>query len=244
MTTADSPAPARSPHSEHGAEHGAAPEPGAAPERATLPERTAEARLIVVIRGQRADQYAPVLETLAGAGIRSVELTLSTPGTLEELPVLQDRFGEQLDLGIGTITEPDQLRTAAERGARYAVTPITRTDLLQAAAETGLPLIPGGLTPSELHAGWAAGAAAVKVFPASVVGPGYVKDLRGPFPGIKVIPSGGVDLAAAEAWLQAGAEAVSVGGPLLGDALTGGSLEELADRAARFVGVSTRVAGA
>ena len=82
------------------------------------------------------------------------------------------------------------------------------------------------------------------MFPASVVGPGYVKDLRGPFPGIKVIPSGGVDLAAAEAWLQAGAEAVSVGGPLLGDALTGGSLEELADRAARFVGVSTRVAGA
>ena len=220
------------------------PDHAARPERATLPERTAAARLIVVIRGRRADQYAPVLETLARAGIRSVELTLSTPGTLDELPTLQDRFGEQLDIGVGTITEPEQLRTAAERGARYAVTPITRADLLEAAAQTGLPLIPGGLTPSELHAGWAAGAAAVKVFPASVVGPGYVKDLRGPFPGIKVIPSGGVDLAAAEAWLQAGAEAVSVGGPLLGDALTGGSLEELADRAARFVGVSTRVAGA
>jgi 2-dehydro-3-deoxyphosphogluconate aldolase/(4S)-4-hydroxy-2-oxoglutarate aldolase len=220
------------------------PDRAAGPERAALPERTAAARLIVVIRGRRADQYAPVLETLAEAGIRSVELTLSTPGTLDELPALQDSYGEQLDIGIGTITEPAQLRTAAERGARYAVTPITRGDLLEAAAETGLPLIPGGLTPSELHAGWAAGAAAVKVFPASVVGPGYVKDLRGPFPGIKVIPSGGVDLAAAEAWLQAGAEAVSVGGPLLGDALTGGSLEELAERAARFVGVTTRAAGA
>ena len=214
------------------------------PDRAALPERTAAARLIVVIRGERADQYAPVLETLAGAGIRSVELTLSTPGTLDELPALQDRFGEQLDIGVGTITEPEQLATAAERGARYAVTPITRGDLLEAAARTGLPLIPGGLTPSELHAGWAAGAAAVKVFPASVVGPGYVKDLRGPFPGIKVIPSGGVDLAAAEAWLQAGAEAVSVGGPLLGDALRGGSLDQLAERATRFVGVTTRVAGA
>src|SRR5699024_1083389 len=107
-----------------------------------------------------------------------------------------------------------------------------------------IPIVPGGLTPSELHAGWSAGAAAVKVFPASAVGPGYVKDLRGPFPGIRVIPSGGVDLEAAAAWLPAGADAGSVGGPLVGDALTGGSLEALADRAAQFVGVTTREAGA
>ncbi|MGO2048378.1 bifunctional 4-hydroxy-2-oxoglutarate aldolase/2-dehydro-3-deoxy-phosphogluconate aldolase [Brachybacterium tyrofermentans] len=213
-------------------------------ERPTLPERTAAARLIVVIRGERADQYAPVLETLAGAGIRSVELTLSTPGTLDELPGLLERFGDQLDIGIGTVTDPDDLRRAAELGAHYIVTPITRADLLDAATEAGIAIVPGGLTPSELHTGWAAGAAAVKVFPASVVGPGYLKDLRGPFPGIRVIPSGGVDLEAAGAWLQAGADAVSVGGPLLGDALKGGDLGALADRAAQFVGVTTREAGA
>ncbi|GAA1488800.1 bifunctional 4-hydroxy-2-oxoglutarate aldolase/2-dehydro-3-deoxy-phosphogluconate aldolase [Brachybacterium sacelli] len=213
-------------------------------DRPVLPERTAAARLIVVIRGERADQYAPVLETLADAGIRSVELTLSTPGTLDVLPSLLERVGDRLDIGIGTVTDPADLRTAAERGAHYIVTPITRTDLLEAAAEVGIALVPGGLTPSELHAGWAAGAAAVKVFPASVVGPGYIKDLRGPFPGIRVIPSGGVDLQAAAAWLQAGADAVSVGGPLLGDALKGGSLEDLAERAAKFVGVTTREAGA
>ena len=212
--------------------------------RPQLPERTAAARLIVVIRGERADQYAPVLETLAGAGIRSVELTLSTPGTLDDLPSLLESFGERLDIGVGTVTAPEDLRIAAERGAHYIVTPITRADLLEAATDAGIPIVPGGLTPSELHAGWAAGAAAVKVFPASVVGPGYVKDLRGPFPGIRVIPSGGVDLEAARAWLQAGAEAVSVGGPLLGDALRGGSLEELAERAVQFVGVTTREAGA
>ena len=212
--------------------------------RPRLPERTAAARLIVVIRGERADQYAPVLETLAGAGIRSVELTLSTPGTLDDLPSLLESFGDRLDIGVGTVTAPEDLRIAAERGAHYIVTPITRADLLEAAADAGIPIVPGGLTPSELHAGCAAGAAAVKVFPASVVGPGYVKDLRGPFPGIRVIPSGGVDLEAARAWLQAGAEAVSVGGPLLGDALRGGSLEELAERAVQFVGVTKREAGA
>ena len=213
-------------------------------DRPSLPERTAASRLVVVIRGERAEQYAPVLETLAGAGIRSVELTLSTPGTLEELPALLEGFGDRMDIGIGTVTDPADLVTAAERGAHYIVTPITRADILEAAATAGIPLVPGGLTPSELHAGWAAGAAAVKVFPASVVGPGYVKDLRGPFPGIKVIPSGGVDLEAAGAWLRAGAEAVSVGGPLLGDALMGGSLDALAERAAQFVGVTTREAGA
>lgn len=214
------------------------------PPRPVLPERTAAARLIVVIRGESAAQYAPVLDTLAGAGIRSVELTLSTPGTLEELPTLLEQCGERMDIGVGTVTDPADLATAAERGAHYIVTPITRTDLLEAAAETGIPIVPGGLTPSELHASWSAGAAAVKVFPASTVGPGYVKDLRGPFPDIRVIPSGGVDLEAAAAWLQAGADAVSVGGPLVGDALTGGSLEALAERAARFVGVTTREAGA
>ena len=212
--------------------------------RPSLPERTAGARLIVVLRGERAEQYAPVLETLAGAGIRSVELTLSTPGTLDELPDLVERFGDRLDICIGTVTDPADLRLAAERGAHCIVTPITRSDLLDAASAAGIAIVPGGLTPSELHAGWAAGAAAVKVFPASVVGPGYLKDLRGPFPGIRVIPSGGVDLEAAAAWLQAGAEAVSVGGPLLGDALKGGSLEALAERAAQFVGVTTREAGA
>ena len=214
------------------------------PLRPDLPERTAAARLIVVLRGERADQYAPVLETLAGAGIRSVELTLSTPGTLEELPALLERCGNRMDIGVGTVTDPTDLRTAAERGAHYIVTPITRADLLEAAAEAAIPIVPGGLTPSELHAGWSAGAAAVKVFPASTVGPGYINDLRGPFPGIRVIPSGGVDLEAAAAWLQTGAEAISVGGPLVGDALRGGSLEALAERAAQFVGVTTREAGA
>ncbi|WP_422116220.1 bifunctional 4-hydroxy-2-oxoglutarate aldolase/2-dehydro-3-deoxy-phosphogluconate aldolase [Brachybacterium sp. UNK5269] len=213
-------------------------------DRRLLPERTAAARLIVVLRGERADQYAPVLEALAGAGIRSVELTLSTPDTLDVLPALLERFGDRLDIGVGTVTDPADLRTAAERGAHFIVTPITRADLLEAAAAAGIAIIPGGLTPSELHAGWAAGAAAVKVFPASVVGPGYLKDLRGPFPDLRVIPSGGVDLAAARAWLQAGADAVSVGGPLVGDALSGGDLDALAERAVPFVGVTVREAGA
>jgi 2-dehydro-3-deoxyphosphogluconate aldolase / (4S)-4-hydroxy-2-oxoglutarate aldolase len=98
-------------------------------------------------------------------------------------------------------------------------------------------VFPGGLTPTELLGGWRAGATAVKVFPASTVGPGYISQLRGPFPEIQVIPSGGVGIEDAAAWISAGALAVSLGGPLLGDAFHGGGLAALTARAARVSSV-------
>lgn len=208
--------------------------------RVALPARTVESRLVVVARAQRAADYDAVLDTLVDAGIRSVELTLTTPDTLAHLPRLIERFGTEIDLGVGTVTDADELSAAIEAGAAYLVTPITDRSFVRQARDAGVPIIPGGLTPTELFASWSAGASAVKVFPAGQVGPGYLKDLRGPFPGIQVVPSGGVDLAGAEAWLAAGAAAVSVGGPLLGDAFSGGELGALRDRAAAFVEVCAR----
>lgn len=206
--------------------------------RLPLPQKTAQSRLIVVARAQRAEDYDPVLEVLIDAGIRSVELTLTTPGTIERLPSLIERFGDDVDLGIGTVTDTDQLHRAVDAGARYLVTPITVPSLLAAALEAGVPLVPGGFTPTELFASWSAGASAVKVFPAGRLGAGYVKDLWGPFPDIEVVPSGGIDLESAAQWLAAGAAAVSVGGPLLGDAFQGGDLVALGERARAFVAVA------
>lgn len=206
--------------------------------RLPLPQKTAQSRLIVVARARSAEDYDPVLEVLIDAGIRSVELTLTTPGTIEHLPGLIERFGGDVDLGIGTVTDTDQLHRAVDAGARYLVTPITVPALLAAAVEAGVPLVPGGFTPTELFASWSAGASAVKVFPAGRLGAGYVKDLRGPFPDIEVVPSGGVDLESAAQWLAAGAAAVSVGGPLLGDAFQGGDLDALGERARAFVAVA------
>ncbi|MDR6972884.1 bifunctional 4-hydroxy-2-oxoglutarate aldolase/2-dehydro-3-deoxy-phosphogluconate aldolase [Leifsonia shinshuensis] len=206
--------------------------------RLSLPQKTAQSRLIVVARARSAEDYDPVLKVLIDAGIRSVELTLTTPGTIEHLPRLVERFGDDADIGIGTVTDTDQLRRAVDAGARYLVTPITVPALLAAAVEAGVPLVPGGFTPTELFASWSAGASAVKVFPAGRLGAGYVKDLRGPFPDIEVVPSGGVDLETASQWLAAGAAAVSVGGPLLGDAFQGGDLGALRERARAFVAVA------
>jgi 2-dehydro-3-deoxyphosphogluconate aldolase/(4S)-4-hydroxy-2-oxoglutarate aldolase len=97
--------------------------------------------------------------------------------------------------------------------------------------EREIPVYPGGLTPTELLAGWNAGATAVKLFPASTVGPGYIGQLRGPFPDIAVIPSGGIGIADVPGWIEAGALAVSLGGPLLQDAFAGGSPAGLVQRA-------------
>ncbi|KMS87724.1 bifunctional 4-hydroxy-2-oxoglutarate aldolase/2-dehydro-3-deoxy-phosphogluconate aldolase [Prauserella rugosa] len=206
-------------------------------QRQRLPERTAANRLVVVVRAARAEDYPPVLDTMVEAGVRSVELTLTTPGTFEALPGLLERYGDTADIGVGTVTRPDEVDAAADRRAHYLVTPVSDPAVVDRALERGIPIVPGGLTPTELGSTWVRGVPAVKVFPAGQVGPGYLKDLRGPFPDLQAIPSGGVDLESARAWLAAGAAAISVGGPLLGDALRGGDRAALAERTRRFVEV-------
>ena len=192
-----------------------------------------DTRVVAVLRARHARDYAPVIEALQRGGVLSIELTLSTPGVFEELPLLQQRFGNALEIGVGTVTTADEAETALDLGAAYIVTPITEPEVITACTARGVPVFPGGLTPTELHAGWKLGATAVKVFPASTVGPGYVGQLRGPFPDIQVIPSGGVDIEDVPGWIRAGALAVSLGGPLLGDAFKGGDLGELTARARR-----------
>jgi 2-dehydro-3-deoxyphosphogluconate aldolase/(4S)-4-hydroxy-2-oxoglutarate aldolase len=192
-----------------------------------------DTRAVAVLRARHASDYAPVIEALQRGGVLSIELTLSTPGVWDELPLLRERFGGSLEIGVGTVTEAAEAETALDLGAAYIVTPVTDPGVIAACIERGVPVYPGGLTPTELHAGWKLGATAVKVFPASTVGAGYVSQLRGPFPDIEVIPSGGVNIEDVPAWIRAGALAVSLGGPLLGDAFNGGDLQDLTARARR-----------
>ena len=187
--------------------------------------------VIAVLRAEHADRYAPVIDSLVTGGITSIELTLSTPGALEELPRLLKRFRDSAEIGVGTVTRPEQARRAIDAGAAYIVTPVMDLATVRLCAESNIAVYPGGLTPTELLAGWNAGATAVKLFPASAVGAGYIGQLRGPFPDLQVIPSGGVGIADVPLWIEAGALAVSLGGPLLQDAFTGGDPQQLIQRA-------------
>jgi 2-dehydro-3-deoxyphosphogluconate aldolase / (4S)-4-hydroxy-2-oxoglutarate aldolase len=140
-----------------------------------------------------------------------------------------------LEIGVGTITTVTDAQRAIDAGAKYLVTPVINLEIIALALKHRLPVFPGGLTPTELHSAWQAGATAVKVFPAQTVGAKYGSHLRGPFPDLRFVPSGGVGLDDIPAWLNAGATAVSLGGPLIGDALKGGSLQGLAERTKRAV---------
>jgi 2-dehydro-3-deoxyphosphogluconate aldolase/(4S)-4-hydroxy-2-oxoglutarate aldolase len=194
---------------------------------------SANSRVVAVLRARYASAYAPVIESLLAGGVTLVELTLTTAGVVDHLPGLRQAFGQDANIGVGTVVDPDEAKLVLDAGAQFLVTPTVNTDVIAAAVDRGVPVFPGGLTPTELFTGWAAGATAVKVFPASTVGPGYCAQLRGPFPQMELVPSGGIGLDDAPAWITAGAMAVSIGGPLLKDAFEGGSLSQLTERCRR-----------
>lgn len=211
-------------------------------DRASVPSLLAATRIVAVLRAASADHYDAVVDVLVSNGVRSIELTLTTPGTLEKVPGIVRRVGDSADIGVGTITSPVQAVKAIDQGARYLVTPITLPEVVTVAVYAGVPIFPGALTPTEVFAAWSAGATAVKIFPAQAVGADYGSHLLGPFPDLAYIPSGGIGELDVEEWLRAGAVAVSVGSPLLGDALRGGSLKALAERAARFRAIAEQFA--
>jgi 2-dehydro-3-deoxyphosphogluconate aldolase / (4S)-4-hydroxy-2-oxoglutarate aldolase len=198
--------------------------------RSPLSDRLASSKIIAVLRASHVSALPRVCDVLVEEGILSLELTLTTPGLLDALPEFVYRYAEAADVGVGTVVAVSDAHRAMDSGAQYLVTPTMDLAVVRLAVERQVPVFPGGLTPTELGAGWGAGATAVKIFPAQTVGAGYLKHLRGPFPDLEGIPSGGVDLDATRAWLAAGAAAVSIGGPLVGDALKGGGISALRDR--------------
>ena len=198
--------------------------------RPPLSERLTSSKVIAVLRASHVSALAPVCDVLVEEGILSLELTLTTPGLFDALPQLVHRYATAADVGVGTVRTESEAKRAMDDGAQYLVTPTISLPVVTLAVERQVAVFPGGLTPTELAAGWDAGATAVKIFPAETVGAAYLKHLRGPLPDLEAIPSGGVDLDATREWLKAGAVAVSIGGPLLGDALKGGDLSALRER--------------
>lgn len=190
-------------------------------------------RAVAVLRAPTATAYDAVVDVLVECGIRSIELTMTTPGTLDTVGALVERYAGVAEIGVGTVLSAGTAEQALAAGAAFLVTPTVSPEVIAAALRRRRPVYPGAFSPTEVQTNWSLGASAVKIFPADQVGPGYLKALRGPLPDVAAMPSGGVRLEDIPAWLAAGAVAVSLGGELLGDALRGGDLRALAVRARR-----------
>jgi 2-dehydro-3-deoxyphosphogluconate aldolase / (4S)-4-hydroxy-2-oxoglutarate aldolase len=192
--------------------------------------------VIAILRSRDASRLAEVSNVLAEAGITAIEFTLTTSGAIDALREYARAKPESVVLGAGTVLDAAMAEAAVEAGATYLITPAVRPAVVEAAHRLDVPVIPGALTPTEILGAWESGVTAVKVFPAPLVGgPDYLKAVLAPLPHIPLIPTGGVGIDDARAYLDAGATAVGVGNPLLGDALDGGSLDAVRERAERLV---------
>lgn len=208
-------------------------------ERAELTELLATHRLVAIIRGSDPRASVRAARVLARAGVRLIEVSLTSTDAEAVLSEINVTLGEDVALGAGTVLTERDAKLAREAGAAYAVTPALGEGV-SAALELGMPVLAGAMTPTEVLAATRAGASAVKLFPAATLGPGYLKALRDPFPRLAAVPVGGVGLDEVPGYLAAGAVAVGVGSPLLGDAAHGGDLDALRARAEDFVAAVRR----
>lgn len=177
-------------------------------------------RLIVILRRVGSlDRLVALIEELADAGARVFEVTFDDPDAAEGLRLSAERLGRRRDgpfrVGAGTIRTADQLAAAHGAGAAFGVSPTFNRGVLEAAIAANLPFLPGAATPTEVEMAWECGATFVKLFPASSLGPTFVREIRGPMPEVELVPTGGVNLENARQFLDAGAAAVGLGSALL-----------------------------
>jgi 2-dehydro-3-deoxyphosphogluconate aldolase/(4S)-4-hydroxy-2-oxoglutarate aldolase len=185
--------------------------------RPAIPAPILAGRIIAIGRGLDPRAVVTIGEALVDGGVRSFEVTLDSPGAFDAIASLSERWSPtELLVGAGTVLDRGSAERAVTAGARFLVMPHTDAELVGWAADRDLPSFPGALTPTEILAAWRAGAAGVKLFPAGVLGPAFVRDLAGPFAGIPLVPTGGVTAVSAPDFIAAGAVAVGLGSWLTG----------------------------
>jgi len=197
--------------------------------------RTRSTGIIAIMRHTEATRAIETAEALLGAGVEIVEVTMNTAGALGMIAALGKHFGDRIVVGAGTVMSVDAAREAVDAGAQILVSPHLDVDIVVYAVESGIAVVPGAFTPTEIFRGWSAGASFVKVFPAGPVGPRYIKDVLAPLNQVSLIPTGGVNLDNAAEFIRAGAAALGLGSALVDPKLVGeGKYEQIATAARGF----------
>ena len=181
----------------------------------TPQERLRAAKIVAIIRLDEYSRAVEVAQALAVGGITTLEFTLTGKGAIEAIGAVRAALGSTICVGIGTVLRAEEAQAAIDAGAEFLVTPALRPAVIDVAVKRSTLILSGGLTPTELLTAYEAGAEMVKLFPARLANPAYLKDLLAPMPFLQVVPTGGVSAENARAYLDAGAVAVGIGGNLV-----------------------------
>jgi 2-dehydro-3-deoxyphosphogluconate aldolase/(4S)-4-hydroxy-2-oxoglutarate aldolase len=194
--------------------------------------------IVAVVRSPDSRQLVDVVRALADGGVTVVEITMTVPHALDVLTQVRQELGDRILLGAGTILDTETARAVLLAGAEYIVSPTVNLDVIALCRRYDKLVMPGAFTPTEILTAWEAGADIVKVFPADVVGPAFFKALRGPLPQVRVMPTGGVDLTTAAAFLKAGACCLGIGSQLVEpDAVAKRDFARIRDLAKQYVAI-------
>ncbi|HMF97644.1 MAG TPA: bifunctional 4-hydroxy-2-oxoglutarate aldolase/2-dehydro-3-deoxy-phosphogluconate aldolase [Vicinamibacterales bacterium] len=204
--------------------------------RTSIAARIEEIGIVAVVRMKDPDKVHAIVNALAAGGLRALEVTMTVPRAVELIRELASALPSGFLLGAGTVVDARSARAVIDAGARFVVGPVFRPDVIAACHDRDVPAIPGCFSPTEILAAHDAGADLVKVFPATALGPQFIKDVRAPLPQVKLMPTGGVTVDNAGDWIRAGAAAVGIGSALLdAAAIDAGRFEVVTANAARAV---------
>jgi 2-dehydro-3-deoxyphosphogluconate aldolase/(4S)-4-hydroxy-2-oxoglutarate aldolase len=213
-------------------------------DKAEILNTICETGVIAIMRAQSSDQLIAAADAIKLGGVRAIEVTMTTPGALGVIAEAKERYGPDVIFGAGTVLDPETGRAAILAGADFVVAPTLNLKLVELCNRYSIPVAPGCYSPTEVLAGWGAGADFIKLFPASVGGPALVKAILAPLPQVRIIPVGGVTLDTAADFVRNGATALGVGSSLVNQKLLDqGDMEELTRRAAAYIGEVKRGRG-
>ncbi|WP_261301944.1 bifunctional 4-hydroxy-2-oxoglutarate aldolase/2-dehydro-3-deoxy-phosphogluconate aldolase [Paenibacillus andongensis] len=199
-------------------------------------ERT---RIIAIVRGVQEAHILSLADALLKGGITVMEVTLNTPGALRMISELQDKSGQHMFIGAGTVLDLEDAKKAVQAGASFLVTPNMDEEVIRWASTEGIPIFPGAMTPTEIVKAWKAGATAVKVFPSASLGLTYIKELMGPLDQIPLIAVGGVTEENIKQFLNIGCYGLGIGGSLINlKEIAAGRFEWVTDKAASLLAAS------
>ncbi len=198
-------------------------------------DRILDCGVVAVLRADSSSELLDVSKALREGGVVAIEVTMTVPGALKLIEEAASQMQDTI-VGVGSVLDPETARSAILAGAEYVVSPILNLDVIQMAKRYGKVVMPGAFTPTEILAAWQAGADVVKVFPASAGGPSYFKDIKGPLPQVRLMPTGGVDIKTTPEFIKAGACAVGAGSAMVDKAAVANrDWKKLTETASGFV---------